>query len=666
MSSLELLERDPYLKPFEWFYKDLNWRIGHVEQWLKGDGPSLVHFAGGAAYFGVHREGDTTVIREWAPNASAIYLIGPFSHWRKESAFAFSRLDGGIWEGRFPSEVLPHEGLYRLLVEWPGGCGERIPSYASRAVQDDHTKIFSAQIWDPPAPHAWHHAKPARRQGEPLLIYEAHVGMSLEDARVGTYVEFRDRILPRIADAGYNTIQLMAIQEHPYYGSFGYQVANFFAPSSRFGTPDELKSLIDRAHELGLWVLLDIVHSHAVKNELEGLSRFDGTYTQYFHAGGRGDHPVWDSRLFDYGKREVLHFLLSNVRFWLEEYHFDGFRFDGVTSMCYLDHGIGRDFLSYDDYFTSNADREALTYLGLANKLAHELGAVTIAEDVSGFPGLAAPFEHGGVGFDYRLAMGIPEFWVKTVKQRRDEEWHVEAIFYELTNRRADERTISYAESHDQALVGDQTLIFRLLGTSMYDSMRVDQSNWHVDRGLAYHRLIRLGTLSLAGHGYLNFMGNEFGHPEWIDFPRDGNGWSYHHARRLWSLRDNPEFQYHRLAEFDKAIVGLVKHFRTLESSTIIPRYFHVDHQLLAYERNGLIFLINFHPTNSYPDLPINVDAGSYVLVLDSDRWEFGGQDRVAREQRFFSHIHYEHGGFSHRIKVYVPTRTALVLARMD
>ena len=666
MNDIELLNRDPYLQPFEWFFKDLRWRINHLESWLSEGYGSLLKFAEAHKHFGLHLENGSWVLREWAPNASAIYLIGPFSNWQKEERFRLERQADGNWEGRFAAELLEHNQLYRLLVEWPGGSGERIPSFVRRAVQDQHTKIFSAQVWNPPTPYIWAHEKPFRSEDEPLLIYECHVGMALEDGRVGTYIEFRDHILPRIVKAGYNTIQLMAIQEHPYYGSFGYQVANFFAPSSRFGTPEELKSLIDTAHGYGLTVLLDLVHSHAVKNELEGISRFDGTTTQYFHAGQRGEHPVWDSRLFNYAKKEVLRFLLSNIRYWLEEYRFDGFRFDGVTSMCFFDHGIGREFMSYDDYFSPNLDREAVAYLGLANRLAHQLGAVTVAEDVSGLPGLAAPQEHGGVGFDYRLAMGIPEFWVRTVKRCQDEEWHVEGIFYELTNRRIDERTISYAESHDQALVGDQTLIFRLLGTHMYDSMRVDQSNLHVDRGIALHRLVRLATISMAGHGYLNFMGNEFGHPEWIDFPREGNGWSYHHARRLWSLADNSELQYHRLGEFDRAMIELVKHFSLLKKQIIVPRYFHVENQVLAFQRGELIFIYNFNPTRSFSDLPIEVDEGSYELVLDSDRWEFGGHNRVQRDQRFFSHINYDDGRFGQRIKVYLPTRTALVLKKME
>ena len=174
----------------------------------------------------------------------------------------------------------------------------------------------------------------------------------------------------------------MAIQEHPYYGSFGYHVSSFYAASSRFGTPDDLKHLIDDAHSMGIAVIMDIVHSHAVKNELEGLGRFDGSYNQYFYGDHRREHPAWDSLCFDYGKNEVLHFLLSNCKFWLEEYGFDGFRFDGVTSMLYYSHGLGQAFGSYDDYYNGGQDTNAITYLSLANEVIHTVNpnAITIAE----------------------------------------------------------------------------------------------------------------------------------------------------------------------------------------------------------------------------------------------------------------------------------------------
>jgi 1,4-alpha-glucan branching enzyme len=522
-------------------------------------------------------------------------------------------------------------------------------------VQDRTTNIFSAQVWNP-APFNWKHQAFSTHATAPL-IYEAHVGMAQEEGKVGTYREFQDLILPRVVAAGYNTLQLMAIQEHPYYGSFGYQVSSFFAPSSRFGTPEELKSLIDAAHGQGLRVIMDLVHSHAVKNEVEGLSRVDGSSTLYFHKGPRGEHPAWNTRLFDYAKPEVLHFLLSNCRYWLEEFRFDGFRFDGVTSMLYCDHGLGSGFGSYDRYFDDNLDTDAVSYLTLANRLIHEVapGAITIAEDVSGMPGLAAPEASGGVGFDYRLAMGVPDFWIRVIKECRDEDWNVAHIWAELTNRRHDEKTIAYCESHDQALVGDKTIIFRLADKEMYWSMRRSDENLAVERALALHKMIRLLTLTTAGHGYLNFMGNEFGHPEWIDFPREGNGWSYHYARRQWSLRDNEELKYGYLAAFDAAMLRLVTEQELLQEPSLIKVYEDVAGGILAFTRGRALFVCNFHPYTSRETLSIPAPGGSYALVLSTDDPPFGGFGRTDAS------IEYPCRG---EIKIYSPCRTGLVFIR--
>lgn len=668
----ELIRRDAYLRPHRQFFEDMQNRIRWTEQRITGGMCALVDFAAAHEYFGLHLVPGPSpsearwVFREWAPNARAIWLTGQFSGWRREDRFALHPIGGGKWELTVPADWIHHGDLYKLWVEWPGGAGERLPAYVRRAVQDSRTQVFAAQVWEPPEQYQWR-CTDFKPKDEPLLIYEAHVGMALEDGRVGTYIEFRERILPRIVHAGYNAIQLMAIQEHPYYGSFGYQVSNFFAPSSRFGTPEELKALIDAAHAAGLSVFLDLVHSHSVKNELEGLSRLDGTLHQYFHSGDRGNHPVWDSRLFDYGKTEVLHFLLSNIKYWIDGFRFDGFRFDGVTSMLFIEHGLKDPFNSYDRYFNHNLDRDALVYVALANKMAHTLGkkVVTIAEDVSGMPGLAAPLEHGGFGFDLRLAMGIPDFWVRTIKEQPDEKWNVEWLFGDLVNRRADEQTISYAESHDQALVGDQTIIFRLLQTLMYHRMRIEQQDPAVQRGLALHCLIRLLTVTTAGHGYLNFMGNEFGHPEWIDFPRQGNNWSYHYARRQWSLRDNPALQYHRLAEFDREMINVVKQARLFSDPIIYKHYSHVEHQVLVYSRAGYLFLFNFSPNRSYADYIVDALPGEFEMAFNSDEQRFAGHGRLDPKVRYVTRPMERYGRPSHVLQVYLPTRTAMVLRKI-
>ncbi|MGI6524117.1 MAG: alpha-amylase family glycosyl hydrolase [Bdellovibrionota bacterium] len=659
--TIKIIKDDPYLKPHAEFFKQIHKQIKATEERILA-GKSLIDFADAHHFYGLHRTKDGWIFREWAPNAKAIYLIGAFSDWRVQDRFALSPIGNGDWEITLPEETLKHLDLYRIYIEWPGGGGDRIPAYANCTYQDPNTKIFSARVWD--TSYEWE-VPNFEKKDQPLLIYEAHIGMALEEGRVGTYLEFRDQILPRIIKAGYTALQIMAIQEHPYYGSFGYQVSNFFAPSSRFGTPDELRSLIDAAHQAGLQVFLDLVHSHAVKNEIEGLSRFDGTYYSYFHDGERGYHPVWDSRLFNFGKYEVIRFLLSNARYWIDEFHFDGFRFDGVTSMLYYDHGLKDPFTSYDKYFGNNRiDRDAMVYLTLVNKMLHSMGSITtIAEDVSGLPGLAAPIESGGVGFDYRLALGIPDFWIKTIKERQDQDWHVEWMFSEMTNKRQDEKTISYAECHDQALVGDQTLIFRLLDTLIYTNMRTDQFNHLVDRALALHRLIRFITATTAGHGYLNFMGNEFGHPEWIDFPREGNNWSFHHARRLWSLVDDPNLNYKYLGEFDRALLDFIKQRDLFKHGGAQYLSSHVENQTLSYARGGAIFVLSFNPSQSFVHFRTPLPQGSplkdYEIIFDSDDKRFLGNGRIDKSYKIpvtkVSDNCYE-------LELYLPTRTGLVL----
>jgi 1,4-alpha-glucan branching enzyme len=627
-----------------------------------------VDFAAGHEYFGLHFQNDEWIFREWAPNADRICLIGDMTGWQEKKEFTLQRITAdGDWEISLSPDMLKHGDHYRLRIHWPGGAGDRIPSYARRVVQDPETLIFNAQVWFPDKSYQYRHSD-FRRSTEFPLVYEVHVCMAQEEEKSGSYREFTDKVLARVISCGYNTLQLMAIQEHPYYGSFGYQVSNFFAASSRFGPPEDLKELIDEAHAAGLAVTMDLIHSHAVSNEVEGLSRFDGTLYQFFHDGPRGRHHAWDSRCFDYAKPQVLHFLLSNCRFWLDEYRLDGFRFDGVTSMLYLDHGLEKAFTSYDDYFNDNIDEDALTYLALANKLIHSVrpDALTIAEDVSGMPGLAASFEDGGFGFDFRFAMGVPDFWIKLIKEVNDEHWPMSRLWYELTNRRTEEKTISYAESHDQALVGDQTLIFRLIGSDMYDAMGESCENIKVDRGMALHKLIRFITLATAGGGYLNFMGNEFGHPEWVDFPREGNDWSYCYARRQWHLVDNPELKYRFLARFDRDMIALAQNNGLLAAGEPAILYEHSDDKAIAFERAGLLFIFNFHPTRSHVDYLISVPSGKYRLIFDSDALKYGGHGRLEKNQmhRTIPDPNKEEG--EHFLSLYLPTRTALVLTRMS
>lgn len=616
---LNILDYDPYLEPFK---EDLSLRLfefARTKKRLLGTDGSLVDFANGYKYFGFQQESKHWTFREWAPNAKRAWLVGDFNNW--ENNFELKQAYGGTWEISIPG-MLPVGSKVKVKLLLPSGeTVYRVPSYIMFAVPNERHELDGVIVQPK---YDWKNKAPQLKEAP--LIYEAHIGISTEEYKINSYKEFTRDVLPRIKKAGYNTIQLMAIMEHPLYASFGYQVSNFFAISSRFGQPEDLMELIDQAHGMGLRVLLDVVHSHAVKNIEDGLNYFDGTENQYFYEGERGNHPAWKTKLFNYGKDEVIHFLLSNLKFWLDTYHFDGFRFDGVTSMLYHDHGLGTAFTDYSKYFSLNTDIEAVTYLMLANELTHLFNpsATTIAEDMSAMPGMALPISSGGIGFDYRLSMGIPDFWIKQLKEKTDNSLDLLSLWWELTTRRPGEKNIGYSESHDQALVGDKTIMMWLADEEIYWKMDLNSQSLKIDRAIALHKLIRLITFSLAGEGYLNFMGNEFGHPEWLDFPRQENHDDFQHARRQWSLGDNKDLRFQYLLAFDQAMINLERHYKFLESPEPVQQlWIKNSDKLLAYKKGQLLFVFNFHPSYEqelqlqFPEKP--------ELIFDSDDQKFGG-----------------------------------------
>ena len=663
----QITEIDPWLAPYG---NDIELRMDRFKdkrRQLVGESASLKDFANGYLFFGFHRTKNGWVFREWMPGADEVRLMGDFNEWNRDS-HPLDRGENGVWEIALTGAESLKEGQnVKLWVRKGENWFERLPAYSMKVVMDEQTSILCTQVWDAEKEYPWTDAGFTAVKPDAPLIYEAHVGMSQDREGIGTYREFAENVLPRIRDLGYNTVQLMAIQEHPYYGSFGYQVTNFFAASHWYGVPEDLKYLVNTAHSMGIRVLLDVVHSHACPNVGEGLQLQDGTEDQYFLAGGEGWHPAWGTKLFNYGRTEVLHFLLSNLKFWLEEYHFDGFRFDGVTSMIYHDHGLGSAFTNYDMYFNLNTDLEALNYLQLANELIHEVNpnATTVAEDMSGMPGMCLPIEQGGIGFDYRLAMGEPDYWIKLLKDTRDEDWNMNGLWYEMTTRRPQEKIIGYCESHDQALVGDKTIIFRMADAEMYTGMMKDYHSLTMDRAIELHKIIRLYTMSLGGNGYLNFMGNEFGHPEWIDFPREGNGWSYKYCRRQWSLVDNPDLKFGWLNDFDKAMIRLAGEKKLLDDPAAVSLWIDPERKIISFSRGGLLFVFNFH--NSYSEQSFFLHAhttgeGSYKVILSTDEKRFGGPGLIDHD--YIYQTAYTEGrglGFN----VYSPCRTAMVLERI-
>lgn len=659
--KLKITEIDPKLLPFE---KDLQLRMENYENTKKRilkDGENLSDFANAHLFYGIHRTADGWVYREWAPGADEMYFTGEFNNWDRRSC-RMEKKDGGVFEVYLHGHDALKDGQrVSAIVIHNGQELERIPAYANFVVQDLQTTAWNAAIFCGQSPFHWtdRSFKPQKN----LFIYECHIGMAQEEGKVNSYNDFREKTLPRIKALGYNTIQIMAIMEHPYYASFGYQVTNFYAASSKYGTPDELKALVNAAHEMGISVLLDVVHSHAAPNTREGINEFDGTDHQYFHAGARGNHNAWGTKCFNYGKHEVLHFLLSNLKYWQTEFHFDGFRFDGVTSMLHHDHGLGVAFTGPEQYFSMNTDTEAVTYLQLANDLVRQVNpnAITIAEDTSALPGLCLPVSDGGLGFDYRLAMGEPDMWIRLLRDVRDEMWDLNNIYYELAIRRPQERVIGYVESHDQALVGDKTMMFRMCDKEMYWGMDKGFRSPIIDRAMALHKMIRLLTMSLGGEGYLTFMGNEFGHPEWLDFPREGNGWSYHYCRRQWSLVDNPNLKFEFLNSFDRDMVAMAKKQKVLAGQDKQLKLDNWD-KVLVYKKGGATFAFNFHCHQSYVSCFVPVtQAGDYQVVMSTDDFCYGGNGNIAHQT--YTATKQEDGTIG--FQVYIPSRTAIVFKKV-
>lgn len=672
-----LLDRDPYLNPYE---KEIRRRYGclrDLQDSIEENGGGLDNFTKAYNYYGINVQQDNSIVcREWAPGARQLFLTGDFNGWNRDS-HPYNKLEFGKWELILPpnsdgTPVIKHLSEIKVVVQTQeGGKEDRLSPYATYVVEPPKHEgtIYKQKLWNPPPSEKYIFKHPRVPRPKSLRIYESHVGIATSELKVGSYDNFTDNILPRIAKQGYNCIQLMAIMEHAYYASFGYQVTSYYAASSRYGTPEQLKRLIDRAHELGLIVLLDLVHSHASKNVMDGLNRFDGTDSCYFHTGSRGEHSLWDSRLFNYSEFEVLRFLLSNIRWYMEEYQFDGFRFDGVTSMLYHSRGIAQGFGGhYDDYFSLGVDTEGVVYLMLANYVIHELykDAITIAEDVSGMPGTCRPVTEGCLGFDYRLAMAIPDSWIKLLKHVTDEHWNMGDIVHTLTNRRWMEPNVAYAESHDQALVGDKTIAFWLMDKEMYTHMSTDsEPSPIIDRGIALHKIIRFITHTLGGEAYLNFIGNEFGHPEWLDFPRAGNNSSYHYARRQWNLVDNDLLKYKYLNAWDAAMNHTESKYGWLGAYPAYVSMKHEEDKIIAFERAGLLFVFNFHPVKSFADYRVGIEEpGEYRIVLCSDDKVFGGFGRIDTSVKIFT-VPEGYSGRRNYVQVYIPSRTAIALAKV-
>lgn len=687
-----VLDLDPYLEPHvdSLLRRQEKFRASAAS--FSSHEGGLLKFASAYKTYGLHADPATKqcTSSQYIPDVKAVALVGEFNKWNRDT-HQYKNVNGlGLWslvvEPVNGDYAIPHNSQYKIAMLLESGEWiYRLDPWLTRATALESSHTYDGRFWNSPQPYEFKNSRPVITENQHLglRVYEAHIGISSPEPKIALYSDFTANVLPKIKQLGYNTIQLMAVMEHAYYASFGYQITSFFAASLRFGTPEELKQLIDCAHGMGIRVLLDVVHSHASKNVDDGLNMFNGTDHYLFHGGAKGNHDLWDSRLFNYSNYETLRFLLSNLKFYLDVYKFDGFRFDGVTSMLYKHHGLSVGFSGdYNEYFDpEQVDEDAITYMMLAHELMLQiipgtdpkLKLVSIAEDVSGMPSLCVPINKGGIGFDYRLSMAIPDMWIKILKHMQDEEWDLGNIVFTLTNRRHGEPCISYCESHDQALVGDKSIAFWLMDKEMYTHMlELTELTPVIDRGLALHKMIRLATFALGGEGYLNFEGNEFGHPEWLDFPRAGNNESYHYARRQFNLVDDDLLRYKFLWSFDAAMQHLDSQHGVLNSPQAYVSLKNNSDKVLVFERNALLFIFNFHPTQSFTDYKVGVDrAGKYRVILNSDDLTFGGHGRVENtDSSGKPHYHFTNNEKwnerSHSLFAYIPSRTVLVLALDD
>jgi len=657
--------QDAELMEYEGFFSRRVDLFTREIQRLRSEWGSLAAYAGLHRELGMHKvERDGRLYwrcREWAPAAHSVYLATDRVNFERSYPYRFARTDDPmLWELFVPAEELPHGTYYELHMasSRTGRHVTRVPAFAVWVEQNrDNENQWCARVWDPPEAFAFRRPRPQRPSFP--RIYEAHVGIAQsalgkKPKQFGTYRHFAEKVLPRIKKGGYTTVQLMGIPEHPLYKSFGYQVSGYFAPSSRFGTPDDFKYLVDEAHRLELGVILDITHSHACPNTEQGLARYDTS--RYFF---RDLKTQWDTVSFDYSQERTRRFLLSNCRYWLEEFNIDGFRFDAVGNMIYLDHGLDDDFSHVGRCFygkdgQNRLDENGVLYLSLANTLVHELAphAITLAEEFSGAPGMSCSPDNAGLGFDYRFAMGLPDFWAKFIEEGRTmgQMWH------ELTNRRHYDKTISYTECHDQCINGDDAFIWRMIKDDMYTHMSVFSDSWKCSRGVALHKLMRFITLGSAGQGWLNFMGNEFGHPEWID--------AEDYAHRQWHLAETTHLKYSKLDAFDRNLLRLVREYPEQFQRGPRFRYIHEEERILAFERGTLLFVFNFHELQAQKHLDLMVTPGKYTEIFSSDELAYAGHGNLSTRTPGEHFSDAASGVLEQRITLYVPPLAGLALVR--
>lgn len=556
--------------------------------------------------------------------------------------------------------AISHGSRYRVYFNTPNGALERVPAWATYVLPDSDGNQYYAVHWEPPPEdvYKWKNKRP--KVPKSFRIYECHVGISGIEQKISSFNEFISKVLPHIKNAGYNAIQLIGVIEHRDYSSVGYKVTNLFAVSSRFGTPNDFKHLVDEAHGLGLLVFLDIVHSYSAADELVGLSLFDGSNDCYFHTGKRGHHKYWGTRMFKYGDVDVLHFLLSNLKWWVVEYQIDGFQFHSLSSMMYTHNGFATFTGEMEEYCNQYVDKDALIYLILANEMLHELhpDIITIAEDATFYPGLCEPTSQGGLGFDYWVNLSVSEMWLWLLENAPYQEWNMNKIVSVLVNnQQSHEKMLLYTENHNQSISGGRSFAEIILRKFKEQPFGSEDVTFRVS---SLHNMVKLITFSISGSAYLNFMGNEFGHPNRVEFPMPSNNYSFNFANRRWDLL--LEGVHNNLFKFDMDMMRMDEHEQILSRG--LPKVHHVNdfNMVISYIRGPLLFICNFHPEISHKMYIIGVEeAGEYKVILNTDEISYGGHGELKDDQYLQRTSNKRADGYRISLEVTLPRRSAQV-----
>ncbi|MGE0448840.1 MAG: 1,4-alpha-glucan branching protein GlgB [Vicinamibacterales bacterium] len=586
----------------------------------------------------------------WAPNAQRVSVVGDFNGWDGRIHPMRVSIDSGIWEIFVPD--LPDGERYKFEIRTHGG--ELLKKSDPFAVAFEHPPQTASVVRDISG-YQWNDgdwmASRADRGGwmnRPMSIYEVHLGswarVPEEEKRPLTYRELAHRLVPYVREMGFTHIELLPIMEHPFAGSWGYQVIGFFAPTSRHGSPEDFKYFIDACHRAGIGVILDWVPGHFPK-DAHGLARFDGT-ALYEHADPRqGEHQDWGTLIFNYGRNEVRNFLLSNALFWLEEYHVDGLRVDAVASMLYLDYSR-RPGEWIPNRYGGRENLDAIDFLRRLNALTHgeHPGTMTAAEESTAFPGVSRPAHLGGLGFTYKWNMGWMHDMLEYVQTdaiyRR---WSHTLVTFSMLYNYTENFILPL--SHDEVVHGKRALLDKMPGD-------------------AWQKYASLRTLYgfMLGHPgkKLLFMGGEFG--QWRE---------WNHDESLdWHLLDDPSHAGLRL--YVQALNRLLQTEASLYEADFEPGGFRWidcndnENSVVAFLRTAreahdfVVVVVNFTPVARH-EYRVGVPApGYYAELLNSDSSLFGGSD-VGNEGGVSSEAIAAHG-FAHSLSLTLPPLGCLLL----